>query len=272
MRILTKPIPAVKAKKVTQEDCDRIVIGIEYEPQVTLLRYPNLPVHFGRSTQESVSKVVYKDQDEIQHEHVVVYLEHENELASLYSNVIHRYKSGVDLSGDMYGNIEIRTEPCYLKDLPAELKRMTEALAQFTHDVAQYAGPIGVFLPPANVHIPRYVRKRRHLQPMQWRDAAEKKLYLTKHISLSYTLKWSEIKICHALFENMREKTLLNDDSFRHHYRVPYLWSDYATLIRKHAQDHVEFLYPWKKETEYPSQLLMFCYPNSPTTILHHLT
>lgn len=110
----------------------RTIIGIEWEPQLTFLSYPNMAVYVFEDDDLSLATV------EWEHEKIV-------------RLGVPRFPKRSEL--DMYVdtgvlNLEIYTQPVQLKDLQEEIDRHTKILGEFIEKIS-YAleERIGVFLP-----------------------------------------------------------------------------------------------------------------------------
>ena len=116
------------------------LIGIEWEPQLTLLKYPEMPIHVlydpFRSAQDFTCK--YSHNDNLKSKCDVIIF------------VPYKYKAMVDNA-----NIEFRTPPVKLEDLPAAIKTEQDKMAALVKDIAKAQGPTGIFLPayPCTKHV-----------------------------------------------------------------------------------------------------------------------
>ena len=112
---------------------DYPLIGIEWEPQLTLLNYPNKAAYIHLS-ENSQTDIVNCDE-----KCVVIFLSD-------------KYSYYTDKAVE---NIELRTDPVKLEDLPAEIQKCQKVMEDIVKDIAKVAGPVGVFLPahPCSKHV-----------------------------------------------------------------------------------------------------------------------
>lgn len=101
------------------------IIGIEWEPQLTLLRYPRSAVNVVADSGDRIMLRVGK-------ETITVKVG------------INDYSLGVDTA---VSNIEIRTLPVPVSKLKEETRRVYLLLQEFIVRMAKQVGPVGVFLP-----------------------------------------------------------------------------------------------------------------------------
>ena len=120
------------------------LIGIEWEPQLTLLNYPNMaicPHRDGRhkliSTQIGRVETVTDDNMMTATDGIFLYL------PSKYFKNIDNF------------NLEFRTQPIKLEDLPAAIKTEQDKMEALVKDIAKSQGPTGIFLPayPCTKHV-----------------------------------------------------------------------------------------------------------------------
>ena len=116
------------------------LIGIEWEPQLTLLNYPEMPIHVlydpFRSAQDFICKYSHNDNLKSKCE-VIIF-------------VPYKYKAMVDNA-----NIEFRTQPVKLEDLPDAIKTEQDKMEALVKEIAKSQGPTGIFLPayPCTKHV-----------------------------------------------------------------------------------------------------------------------
>ena len=116
------------------------LIGIEYEPQLTLLNYPEMPIHIlydpFQSAQDFTCK--YSHNDNLKSKCDVIMF------------VPYKYKTMADNT-----NIEFRTPPVKLEDLPAAIKTEQDKMETLVKEIAKSQGPTGIFLPayPCTKHV-----------------------------------------------------------------------------------------------------------------------
>ena len=115
---------------------DHPLIGIEWEPQLTLLNYPVKAIHIHLSD-NSMTDIV--NHDEKCEKYVIIYL----------SN---KYSVYIDKAVE---NIELRTDPVKLDDLNTEIQKCQKVMEDIVKDIAKVAGPTGIFLPafPCTKHV-----------------------------------------------------------------------------------------------------------------------
>ncbi|HLE87626.1 MAG TPA: hypothetical protein VI727_08155 [Candidatus Brocadiaceae bacterium] len=112
---------------------DYPLIGIEWEPQLTLLNYAGkeVYVHMSKNLQTNIVNNNEKC--------VVIFL----------SN---KYSGYIDKAVE---NIELRTDPVKLEDLNTEIQKCQKVMEDIVKDIAKVARPVGIFLPayPCTKHV-----------------------------------------------------------------------------------------------------------------------
>ena len=139
---------------------DDLLVGIEWEPQLTLEEYPQKkvfvfePYHLDKTATCGV--------DDCFGEKVV-------SLCPFYGS-----KKYSRISYDMpVHNLEVRTNPVTLRELPDEIAECQKQLAEFVIDLAKDVGGVGVFLPRSER---KKMRDRRYLN-------------ISKHLNLSVDIE-----------------------------------------------------------------------------------
>lgn len=154
---------------------DYPLIGIEWEPQLTLLNYPNKAIYIHLSENFRTDIVNYDEKC------VVIFL-------SL------KYSGYTD---KVVANIELRTDPVKLENLPIEIHNCQKVMEDIVKDIAKIVGPVGVFLPA---------------------------FPCSKHVNVSFKGMLSDI-----LFPRYVIKPGIY--GYRQHARVPYNFTDYKSLF-----------------------------------------
>lgn len=112
------------------------LIGLEWEPQLTLLNYPKMPIRAisSRHYDFTCGKLFNGDMTKY--------------LIELYVPL--KYRENVDTT-----NIEFRTTPVQLKDLPEAIKTEQDKMEALVKNIAKAVGPTGIFLPalPCTKHV-----------------------------------------------------------------------------------------------------------------------
>lgn len=122
-------------------------IGLEYEPQFTLLEYPNLSVHF-----EVINSTLYVYLHKPRIQSKTIKIENMKIDYHLRNQALFCSLQQVDIDID---NMEFRTLPTYMDNLPQKIKQCEQLIYGITIDIAKVCGPTGVFLPsfPNSKHI-----------------------------------------------------------------------------------------------------------------------
>lgn len=112
------------------------LIGLEFEPQLTLLNYPNKAVYIfsklGLRLPESESdEIIINPHEEFRH------------VSILLPSRFYQY---IDLS---ISNLEFRTSPVSFAGLSDELHKLNQKFKEVILEIAEVVGPIGAFLPAA---------------------------------------------------------------------------------------------------------------------------
>jgi hypothetical protein len=194
------------------------LIGIEWEPQVSLQNYPNNPVSLVWRNCQAIKVLQQKDHI-LQKDQVVLSIPNSLEKAFDIKNMY------IDVN-----NMEIYTDPVDIKHLSAEIAKRDKLLKEFWVLVASHINQmIGVFLPASN-----------------------KEPFVTKHVNISYSVK-SEvakrlIKGYYAGRQHNKQRqnpympqTLIKyvDDSYhnqRVHITVPYNFQHYEALYKSYLE------------------------------------
>lgn len=110
------------------------LIGIEWEPQLTLLNYPKKKVDIRVLSSISEISTASKSKG--------------NDACCLF--LPEKYKKYVDVD-----NLEFRTKPVKFDDLKDEIKRVQDGMETVVKEIAKEVGPVGVFLPgdPCTKHV-----------------------------------------------------------------------------------------------------------------------
>lgn len=239
-----------ESKSLTVDEyLENVHIGLEYEPQLTLLNYPKhsvmictaqdvyyLDLHVLPHVYEKLESWDMREPTmfQITEEHkckwvfeevhcplplVIIVIadswlgweeiEKDIPLFRTTSNNC-RQSSRLGYSKDAYRNIELRTEPVKLHQLEAELKSCTEILANFAKKIARYCGPIGILWPGDVMLGPKAGLGLGGLA--------------CKHVNLSLSNNWVISKS--MSLQHLYEKNI------RTHSSVPYWFNQYESFIR----------------------------------------
>lgn len=178
------------------------LVGIEWEPQLTLLNAPNCPVY------------VYPDFGATNFSLL------ENE-GIAYLQVPTKYHHVIDVR-----NVEFRTPPVSLEELPQTCKEANEYMKGVIKEIARDVGAVGVFFPQSGIDSPEdsNVLPHKHVNisfPVHCipglfslRPLPDTYCVLSDLPSLNYLVKLSPYYEC-----------------FRLHIRVPYQFKDYEGLV-----------------------------------------
>ena len=118
------------------------LIGIEWEPQVTLLNYPKMAVCPARN-RDNNSMYMGKVAD---HTDAATLMG----VAGMFLYLPKKYSDNIDNF-----NLEFRTPPVRLEDLPDAIKTEQDKMEALVKDIAKALGPTGIFLPalPCTKHV-----------------------------------------------------------------------------------------------------------------------
>jgi len=174
-----------------------MVIGMEWEPQLTLLDYPRKAVHVKIANQ--IRKPFAEDCGA---RSIILYI----------PRIFQTPRMQVDIGAT---NIEIESQPVLLADWEEELIVCEQALQDFITQLALHVGPIGVFL------------------PRTFKDVESDALPVTKHINLS----WPMIQNFYYEYNNLKAELMVawkSGDVHQHrlHYRVDYDFTDIGELVK----------------------------------------
>lgn len=121
------------------------LIGLEFEPQLTLLNYPNKKVVIAYNCNNEIkvfttlcNVYVYSFIEDLENSIVLL-------LPDNYNNYIDSGSS----------NLEFRTNPVSFTELPAELNRINATFQSVMLEIAKVTGPLAAFLPanPCTKHV-----------------------------------------------------------------------------------------------------------------------
>jgi len=187
------------------------LIGVEWEVQLSLPKSGNKQVYALRtkSSQCIVSEHVPSDKDKSLF------------ILTIPEALLKEYNALPDL-----GNIEIRSNPVKISDLPKEIKRSETNLANIINKIhADIQQPIGVFLPGTKKFSSEYS------------NFLEANLYsgLTKHVNIS--IPSADLPLSTYDVDTILPSLVMAKDgdyhSVRVHIRVPYTFCDYRELFNK---------------------------------------
>lgn len=222
---------------------DKVLIGIEWEPQITLLEFPNLPVNFRASLIES---------------NIGIFDEGKNILVSIKDGLFRNYHTGdftdnhCFLSTDQVKqNIELRTFPTAFHQLEDQILLCNKYLKHFILKLRQRTNNgIGVFLPKA------ILAESDGIGFMDDRDVYHFLEYSTpsKHVNISFRGDNKLSMVTNSMLRNLDElpnrlnkskeyksirafrtfiKTRISTADYgeRLHITVPYNFTEYKKLI-----------------------------------------
>ena len=231
----------MKTPKFTTSD---LLMGIEWEPQFTLLNYPKSMVGFVTTTDPA-----------LQNRQVFA-----SDFITIYSKPGVGYHQGMDFIGKKYKNmycdgynVEVYTNPVPLSGIKTEILKATETLKQFTNAVALKHGPAGVFLPMTRVE-----------ESTDIYGDYDKTLCLSpsKHVNFSLTYYNDKIgerkpkmfcsyRLNHPGFKEIIGACGIITGGLRLHINVAYDFTEYeklAELVIEYANQGL-FEYVYKKRT-----------------------
>lgn len=128
----------------TQPHPPHPLIGIEFEPQLTLLNYPNKKVVIACNNSHEIE--VTTKFNPLYHTYIQDF---QNSIVLLLP---YNYNNHID-SGS--SNLEFRTEPVSFTELPEELNRINATFQSLMLEIAKVTGPLAAFLPayPCSKHV-----------------------------------------------------------------------------------------------------------------------
>lgn len=153
------------------------LIGIEWEPQLTLLNYPKRMISVGGGPYMSKVRVDFISEDGFED---VCYLF----LPGKYA----RYRDS--------DNLEFRTNPVKFEDLKKEIKRVQDEMENVVKEIAKEVGPTGIFLPgyPCTKHV-----NISGIECCDWHCGAKPGVFgLRYHAKVPYSFSNYEIMKTHA--------------------------------------------------------------------------
>lgn len=128
-----KPLPFVPQAPPWHTHPPHPLIGLEYEPQLTFLEHPKLPVYVREGEEITIRRESFLGGE----------------------RVILTLPATWDCFDPSHENLEIRTAPVPLEHLGAEILRVTARMERLICTIAREVGPVGVFLPgfPCTKHV-----------------------------------------------------------------------------------------------------------------------
>jgi hypothetical protein len=223
------------------------LIGIEWEPQVTLLEYPNLPVDFRSGYAEAILIPFIKIITGRKAIQILI-----REIVFTNYALIKLPKPHFFLSTDnVKHNVEVRTYPVPLSHLQGQISLCNNYLGTFINQLKPYTSKgIGVFLPKASLN---------DFSGISYMDINDRYQFLdchtpSKHVSISFTdemghgttccRRLSDVEGLARLLSTSKEYEELKhfrsfikvrmstiDYNSRVHMMVPYNFTDYKKLI-----------------------------------------
>ncbi len=115
----------------------KTLVGMEWEPQLTLLKYPRKRVNVFLKGEWYYCPEYHQDKCCV----------HTDEDEGEVSIIVPDNSWWTSVTDDDCANIEIRTAPVTIKRFPAEVKRADRRLEEVVCRIAKFCGPTGVFLP-----------------------------------------------------------------------------------------------------------------------------
>lgn len=245
-----------------------VYIGLEYEPQLTLLDYGSKAVN-----------VYINTVDEFKIDTYDTYID-----LSIPWYVFREFnEAGVGTSHDMFANLEVRTQPCLIQDVREAIHEQTSALKHFVELLAVHYGSVAVLLPPSTKYVlPETISLESYV--------SDKAIYRSKHISLSHTSEWLEcscsipiptslseltgsIPIPMSLFEidTITNTTSLDTCSLRGarwHVKVPYAYTRYTELVQQFASETKVL---WFQGLSQKPQLIAYAYAKQKAHLVNPL-
>jgi hypothetical protein len=220
------------------------LIGIEWEPQLTVLEYPQKSIYAIKKSQLDIDRIEFAKGDSdlmIVHyklpsgykEGYLTYLAIDDDYYPSYYYKGYNYFD-VDPGSN---NIELRTHPVKLEMLKDHIEFCTNYLSHVTEDISSYSKGIGVFLPVSNIGC-------MHSNPSKHVSISfpAKLGYLGKFNEFDYSLwKWLNPdldRIGHSTLKNFKTHVAVKKSSHvgvdfpRFHIRVPYNFTAYHMLVR----------------------------------------
>jgi hypothetical protein len=247
----------MKTPKFTTSD---LLMGIEWEPQFTLLNYPKSMIAFANTTDPTKQNQLL--------------VESGSGFVVIYNKPGVGYHQGAGFIDKKYKNmycdgynVEVYTNPVPLSDIKTEISKATETLKQFTNSVALKYGPTGVFLPMTRIRVVEDNGATHNLQDQVADNPLGgygKDLFLlpSKHVNFSlpyYNDKTGKRKpktFCDYVLNQPMFKEIVGANgsitgNLRLHINVAYDFNDYekaAELVIEYANQGL-FGYVYKKRT-----------------------
>lgn len=230
------------------------LIGIEWEPQLTVLEHPNKIVQLIKK--DNLDFWIYASSNRVMtvkgDPWILVWTCHNqhNSNYSVFISVddayIPSYYGGVEfpylIIDSAVLNMEIRTRPVKLDVLKDHIEFCTHYASHFIEDLSKYANGVGMFLPTAKSKVDGHTQPSKHVNiswPTQpgylhqfaeynnqlWKwlfnDLRELGYYDLRHYRAHVNVKKSDIR-----------GSAMPSDLKRLHITVPYNFDDYRTLRR----------------------------------------
>ncbi len=225
------------------------LIGIEWEPQFTLLRYPNHSVYFKTSLRRRASVIaeyggvgIYAQDDSQKRVTVDLAATYDIWTASKVAEYNARHKSPYRYTSTDGKNFEVITKPVPLDKLGSEIISAEKHLKNFCEKVVDLTGPLGVFLPMWDSG---FGQPSKHVN-----ISNEAGLSITRGTGKILSKKLSELS-SKGFFSNINLKGDCTKHRNRLHVTVPYNFTDYDKLLKlcegKSVTEAklITFLYEW---------------------------
>lgn len=228
---------------------NEFLIGIEWEPQFTLLNYPNHSVYFKNTTRRKSSIIV------------------ENNAGGIYANETSNLRVVVDLAStfDVWQatrvaannadkssaykytstdgkNLELITRPVTPDKLQSEIEKVETKLRVLCEQLVGTTGPLGVFLPAWD---PGFGQPSKHIN-----ISSKEGIVLRKGQMKSLSTKIAELNAT-GFFSSICLKSECRKHRQRIHVTVPYNFTDYNRLLKffsnniAHEAKIITYIYEW---------------------------
>jgi hypothetical protein len=231
------------------------LIGIEWEPQFTLLRYPNHSVYFKVTKKrkpfihlEYTSPEIYKLEQTFKRVFVELPLSYNVKLSNFVALKNWHIKNPYRYVSIDNINFEVITKPVTLDKLPNEMVKADQHLKKFCLKIEKLVGPLGVFLPTWELGFS---------QPSKHVNISSKKEM--EFIDIGGKFLRETLKIAHNGFSStINFKGECRIHQRRLHITVPYNFTDYKGLMELTSlpkiskADLIFYLYEWSLKHPMP--------------------
>lgn len=243
-----------------------VYIGLEYEPQLTLLDYGPKSVNVYMNTIDAFKIEEYAPYVDLS---IPWYLMQS-------SNT-----SGIGISHDLFSNLEVRTQPCLVEDVCDAIHEQTIALKEFVEMLALHVGSVGVLLPPS---VPYVIDAKTDSVGSLDQLSELWKIWRSKHVSLSYSSEWLDSCVSMHIPMEKHETNLINTllseyetlcntrfealYNTRLHIKVPYAYCTYKELVNnlRHETNDI-----WFRGLSQKPQLIAYAYAKQKAHLVNSL-